>query len=225
MPTQLVPDTVECRFILEGTAAGAYDGKTTSFTLYVASEFGWSQGQVDIVAQYCTDWANSDLVDHLSAAWTVKEVRCRDVGAEFGASTVQTINTAGSLLGDELPASVCMVVQFEGAGPVAPREAWCMPPLGTETEVTDGLYTSAFANLVATSFQTFRDGLSGIAVPSTTQVIVSRSAATNAEKAAIKAARDALKEAIAAARRDEAVTNDVGGIAGRRVVGSQRERR
>lgn len=223
MAFQPVSNVAECRFILTGT--GAYNGLTAQMTLYVEKTDGWTAASISSLGSFCSSWATAQFDTHLNAAWTITECQIRDLTTEFGLSIVQTIGAAGALVGDEAPPNVCIVVGLDGQLAIAPRQGWVMPPLGDEGVLTDGSYTQAFANAVATSFQVFRDDLDTSVAATARMVIVSRSASTQAQKDAIAAARAELRAAIAATRRASGVSNPVDAITARRVVGSQRDRR
>lgn len=221
----LVPDVAEVKFVCTGASPGAYATKGWSMSLHVRdTATPWIASHVGSLAGRAVTWFETEIVPLMSASWILEEVRVRDLGAAFGQRATEASGAVGTMVGDELPLAIAHTVSLQGAGGSAPRQGWKLPPLGDETVVTDGQYTQAFVDLVSAAFTAFNDALDSV-VFNEAWVIVSRAEASEAEKAAIKAARQDLRDAIAAANRAEGVSNTISVALGNRVPGSVRDRR
>jgi hypothetical protein len=216
MAFQPVPDTAQFRFEFEGTVGGLVEGLTAMFSLYGRNTTapGWDTGRLASTADALrVEWLATGA-PLLSSAWTLRRIMARDIGAEFGLFHDEGVSAAGTRVGAVSPPSISLVARFHASAAGAPRKGWVHAPYGVEADIDGERWTVGFLNDCQTHFAAMRDAIDN-AEPFNASVIVSRHSGTAAPVEPIKVA----------VKRVEGVTNTVGAVSMREIIGSQRDRR
>lgn len=225
MPTQLVPDTAQVRFIFDGDLSTQMGGAHAEFSLYVRDEVapGWSQTNLDLLRDYAEDWHLAEFVPLQDADWALTQIHVKDIGAALGGESFYNPASPvhGSRTGEVSSPASAVLYRFRGDVGGAPKKGFIFLPVGVDADLVGQFWSTAFLTSVNDAMDAWFSGLSGQRA-SWAGVIVSRFLSTNDD---VKNARQALREAIEATRRATAVTNTLATRSARALVGSQRDRR
>lgn len=226
MAKQLVPDTASVRFRQQFASGGGNPIEMMS-TIYVRNTLtGWSLAGLTTLATECRDAFVTDVLPLLVDDLTLVSVTAEDEGADPGISATVTSGTTGGDTTDPASTAVAALVQFVGDAGGVPARGRIFQSGMSETDVTGNTLTGTFATALQAAWDNVIQAADG-ALPGNAVVLVSRSAGTPAELEDVRDARAALKAAIAATKRTEAVTNTLqsAGVFVRSLLATQRDRR
>lgn len=219
MAKQLVPNVASFRVVQTHLGAAILN------TVYVRNTATpWTVAQLQLTADAIRAAWIANMLPLQTTSLTFNRVDAEDLGADPG-NTAQSISGApGTRAGDPATAALAINVALLGASGVFPRRGRFFFAGLTETDMSGDNAVGAYVASCTAAFQALQTAIGG-AVPFNAQVIVSRSQQTAAQTADIKAKREALKAAIAAARRATGISNTIATISAGAPLAVQRDRR
>lgn len=236
MAFQAVPDTAELSFFMKGLSGGEVAECEAEFSVYVRDEVtAWNATQLQRLADYGQDWfdngkgAGVGLDTVIDDGWGGLIVTAR-VLSTSGGLVVQNITTlTGQRAGSVVPPSLAVLVRYQLDAGGSPSRGWLFVNAGTEPDLEGANWASALTTAVKACFDTFDASLSDAGdggFATWAQVRVSRAAGTPTQLAAVKAAREQLRNAIKATKRGTATTNTLGAaVSVPRKIAAMRDRR
>lgn len=224
---QVVPDTAQLRFDLEGNPTSLFADVPWSFSLYVRNTIGaWTQLAINQLAGFGVDWwedgkdGGPSLQSLTNVGWTVERITATDLGVENGLTDTQVpASPIGTRAGEPYAPGAPALVQLDGAPAGVPKRGRVFWSGLVEADVIGGAVTIAARNSLALAFENAREALSSDVMGGNSawaQVLVSRNLGTVPDPTPPRVA----------VRRATAVTNTLGQPAlVRPILGSQRKRR
>lgn len=214
MAFQPVPDTAEFRLIY--TYANTIDVQSTVYFRLTAG--AWTSAALGVAAGDVAQWWLADVAAQVHTAFTLVEVRARDLDVASGAEFVEASGQAGLRAGLVAPLQCAAVVQLKAEGAGDPKRGWIFHPGALETDLNDVSLVAGFRASVDAAYSTLEAAVIA-GTPLAELVIVSRYDGTSLVN---KPNGEIIKEPTL---RAAAATNRVTTIDVRSLIGSQRDRR